>query len=40
MKLTRGKLMETIRRKNDGWTTYQARKIARVRFRARSPHFV
>jgi len=33
MKLTRGKLMETIRRKNDGWTTYQARKIARVSIR-------
>ena len=28
MKLTRGKLLETIRKKNQGWTTYQARKIA------------
>ena len=25
--------METIRRKNDGWTTYQARKIAHVSIR-------
>jgi putative transposase len=33
MKLTRGKLLETIRRKNEGWTTYQARKIARVTVR-------
>jgi len=33
MKLTRGKLMETIRRKNDGWTTYQARKIAGISIR-------
>ncbi len=33
MKLTRGKLMETIRRKNEGWTTYQARKIAGVSIR-------
>ena len=33
MKLTRGKLLETIRRKNEGWTTYQARKIARVSIR-------
>src|SRR3989338_1067580 len=33
MKLTRGKLMETIRRKNEGWTTYQARKIAHVSIR-------
>ena len=30
MKLTKGKLLETIRRKNEGWTTYQARKIAKV----------
>jgi putative transposase len=30
MKLTKGKLLETIRRKNEGWTTYQARKIAGV----------
>ena len=28
MKLTRGKLIETLRRKNQGWTTYQARKIS------------
>jgi transposase InsO family protein len=33
MKLTRGKLMETIRKKNQGWTTYQARKIAWVSIR-------
>jgi len=33
MKLTRGKLIETIRRKNEGWTTYQARKIAGVSLR-------
>jgi putative transposase len=33
MKLTRTKLIETIRRKNEGWTTYQARKIARVGIR-------
>jgi len=33
MKLTRGKLIETIRRKNEGWTTYQARKIAGVSVR-------
>ncbi len=33
MKLTRWKLMETIRRKNDGWTTYQTRKIAGVGIR-------
>ncbi len=33
MKLTKGKLMETIRRKNDGWTTYQARKIAKISIR-------
>ena len=30
MKLTKAKLLETIRRKNEGWTTYQARKIAGV----------
>ncbi len=30
MKLTRVKLMETIGRKNEGWTTYQARKIAGI----------
>ena len=33
MKLTKGKLMETIRRKNEGWTTYQARKIAGIGIR-------
>lgn len=33
MKLTRGKLMETVRRKNEGWTTYQARKIAGISVR-------
>ena len=33
MKLTRGKLLETIRRKNEGWTMYQARKIAWVSIR-------
>ncbi len=33
MKLTKTKLIETIRRKNDGWTTYQARKIARISIR-------
>ena len=33
MKLTRGKLIETIRKKNRGWTTYQARKIAGVSIR-------
>jgi putative transposase len=33
MKLTKGKLLETIRRKNEGWTTYQARKIACVSIR-------
>ncbi|MEK6828476.1 MAG: DDE-type integrase/transposase/recombinase [Nanoarchaeota archaeon] len=33
MKLTRGKLIETIRRKNQGWTTYQARKIAGISIR-------
>ena len=33
MKLTKGKLLETIRRKNEGWTTYQARKIAGVSVR-------
>ena len=33
MKLTRGKLIETIRRKNNGWTTYQARKIAGISIR-------
>jgi len=33
MKLTKTKLVETIRRKNDGWTTYQARKIAKISVR-------
>ncbi|MBN4049267.1 transposase family protein [archaeon AH-315-M20] len=33
MKLTKGKLMETIRKKNQGWTTYQARKIAGISIR-------
>jgi putative transposase len=33
MKFTRNKLLETLRRKNEGWTTYQARKIARVSIR-------
>jgi putative transposase len=33
MKLTQGKLIETIRKKNQGWTTYQARKIAGISIR-------
>ena len=33
MKLTRGKLLETIRLKNEGATTYQARKVARISIR-------
>ena len=33
MKLTKGKLLETLRRKNEGWTTYQARKIAGISVR-------
>ena len=33
MKLTRGKLIETLRKKNQGWTTYQARKIAGISIR-------
>ncbi len=33
MKLTRGKLIETLRKKNRGWTTYQARKIAGISVR-------
>ena len=33
MKFTKTKLLETLRRKNQGWTTYQARKIARVSIR-------
>lgn len=33
MKLTKTKLLETLRRKNQGWTTCQARKIARISIR-------
>jgi len=33
MKLTQGKLLETLKRKNQGWTTYQARKIAGISIR-------
>ena len=33
MKLTKTKLLETLRRKNNGWTTYQARKIAGISIR-------
>jgi len=33
MKLTKTKLLETLRRKNDGWTTYQTRKIAGISIR-------
>ena len=33
MKLTKTKLLETLRRKNDGWTTYQVRKIAGISIR-------
>ena len=33
MKLTQGKLIETIRKKDQGWTTYQARKIAGISIR-------
>ena len=33
MKLTKTVLLETIRRKNNGWTTYQARKIAHISIR-------
>lgn len=33
MKLTRKKLLDTIRRKKRGWTSYQARKIARISVR-------
>jgi len=33
MKLTKKKLLETLRRKNDGWTTYQARKVAGISVR-------
>ena len=33
MKLTKTKLLETLRRKNDCWTTYQVRKIAGISIR-------
>ena len=33
MKLNKTKLLETIRRKNEGWTSYQARKIAHISVR-------
>jgi len=33
MKLTKNKLLETLRRKNEGWTTYQVRKIAGILIR-------
>jgi transposase InsO family protein len=33
MKLTKTKILETIRHKNDGWTTYQVRKIAGISIR-------
>lgn len=33
MKLTRKSLLETLRKKNTGWTTYQARKIAGISIR-------
>jgi len=33
MKLTKHKLIETIRKKNQGWMTYQVRKIARISIR-------
>ena len=33
MKLTKNKLVETIGKKNNGWTTYQARKIAGISIR-------
>src|SRR3989338_7475502 len=33
MKLTKGKLIETLRRKDEGWTTYQVRKIAGISIR-------
>ena len=33
MKFTRTTLLETLRVKNDGWTTYQARKIAHISIR-------
>lgn len=33
MKLSKSKLLETLHRKNDGWTTYQTRKIAGISIR-------
>ena len=33
MKLTKNKLVEIIGKKNEGWTTYQARKLAGVSIR-------
>src|SRR3989344_704271 len=33
MKLTKNKLIETLKRKNEGWTTYQTRKIAKISIR-------
>ena len=33
MKFTQATLLETPRRKNEGWTTYQARKLAGVSIR-------
>lgn len=33
MKLTKSKIIETLRRKNEGWTTYQARKIGKISIR-------
>ncbi len=33
MKLTKTKLLETLSRKNHGWTTYQARKVAGISIR-------
>jgi len=33
MKLTKAKLLETLRLKNEGWTTYHARKVARISIR-------
>lgn len=33
MKFTKNKLLETLRRKNEGWTSYQARKIAGISVR-------
>jgi putative transposase len=33
MKFTKATLLETLRRKNEGWTTYQVRKIAKIGIR-------